>query len=165
MYKKTRGGVIGIIITIIMLITLVAVSNVRVSEFKYVENGLTTLVMPIQNGIVFLKNKIMKNNTFFSDINNLQTENGELKKANSELEQKLRELEVVLAENKDLRNKLGLTEQYGEYRTKPANIINKDFSNFSNTIVIDIGEKQGINPDMAVISDKRFSWSCYFSYR
>lgn len=162
MYKKTKGGVFGTVITVIILISLVAISNIRVSNFKYVENGLVTLVMPIQNGMVFLKNKIMKNNTFFSDINNLQSENEELKEANSKLEQRLREFEVILAENKDLRNKVNLTEQYGEYRTKPANVINKDFSNFSSTLIIDIGEDEGITPNMAVISDKRFSRTCNF---
>lgn len=165
MYKKAKGGVIGTVITVIILISLVAISNINVSRFKYVGNGLATIVMPIQNGIVFLKNKIMKNNTFFSDINNLQSENDELKEANSRLEQRLREFEVVLAENKDLRNKLNLTEQYSEYRTKPANVINKDFGNFSNTIIINIGENEGIRPNMAVTSDKRFSRTCNFCNR
>ena len=165
MYKKKKSGVIGIVLTIIVLVILAVISNINVSNFKYVENGLSVLVTPIQNGMTYLKNKIAKNNTFFSDINNLKSENEELKKSNSELEQKLREFEVIQTENKGLREKVNLTEQYGEYRTKPANVINKDFNNFSNTIIIDIGEKEGIKPEMAVISDKRFGGSCYFSYR
>lgn len=165
MYRKTKSGVIGTIVTVVILISLVAVSNINVSEFKYVESGLATMVIPIQNGIVFLKNKIMKNNAFFSDINNLQAESDKLKEDNSELNQRLREFEVVLAENKDLKNKLNLIEQYNTYKTKPANVINKDFSNFSSTLIIDIGEREGITPNMAVISDKRFSWTRNFCYR
>ena len=164
MYKKSRGGTIGVIITIIILILLVGMSNVNVSRFSYIGNGLSTLVMPIQNGMVYLKNKIAKNNTFFSDISNLKEENEKLKKEVSELEQQLREFDIIQADYKAMIKTLDLTEQYSEYKTKPAYVINKDFSNYSSTIVINVGEKDGIEPYMAVISDKRFSWACNISY-
>lgn len=60
--------------------------------------------MPVQNGLTYLKNKMSGNSTFFTDINNLKSENEELKQKNSELEQSLRELENIKSENETLKN-------------------------------------------------------------
>ncbi len=109
--------------------------------------------MPIQNGLTYLKNKIEGNDEFFSDVNNLKAENEELKKANNELEQKLRELEILKAENATLKEYMEMTEKYPEYSTIPAYIINKDISNFSNIIVINVGSNDGVQTNMTVISE------------
>ena len=70
MYKK-KTSIVGIIITIIILIILVFISNMNVQSLSYIENAVSTIVMPIQNGITYLKNKITGNNTFFTDISKL----------------------------------------------------------------------------------------------
>ena len=110
--------------------------------------------MPIQNGLTYLKNKISGNSTFFTDINNLQNENEELRQKNSELEQSLRELENIRTENETLKEYLNLTEKYGEYKTIPGYVINKDISNYSKTIVINIGSDDGVQENMTVIGDE-----------
>ena len=94
MYRNKKGGIIGIIITIIILILVVIFSNGE-KNTSFFENAATNLVMPIQNGLTYLKNKLSGNSTFFTDINNLKQENEELKQKNSELEQSLRELEKI----------------------------------------------------------------------
>lgn len=154
MYKSEKTGILGIIITIICLILLVILSNVNVEKFSYVESAASKLITPIQNGLVFLKNKIEGNSTFFTDINNLKEENKKLREENSNLQQSLRELEIVKTENATMKEYMNLTDKYTEYKTIPAYIIDKDTSNFSNTIVINVGEKDGIQKNMTVISDK-----------
>ena len=139
MYQK-KTGIVGIIITIIILIILVFISNLDLNKLSYIENVVSTIVMPIQNGLTYVKHKITGNNTFFADIN--------------KLEQELREFEMVKSENTTLREYLNLSEQYGNYETKAADIISKDFGNYSNVFVINIGQKDGIKPNMTVISDK-----------
>lgn len=153
MYRNKKAGIIGIIITILILILIVIFSNSD-SNLSFFENVASNLVMPIQNGMTYLKNKISGNNTFFTDINNLKQENEELKKKNSELEQSLRELESIKAENETLKEYLNLTEKYGEYETIPAYIINKDISNYSKTIIINVGSNDGIKENMTVIADE-----------
>ena len=74
MYKSKKAGMIGIIITIVVLILIVIFSNGE-SGNSFFENAASNLVMPIQNGLTYLKNKIGGNHTFFTDINNLQEEN------------------------------------------------------------------------------------------
>lgn len=153
MYRNKKAGTIGIIITIIILIAIVIFSNGD-SENSFFENAASNLVMPIQNGLTYLKNKISGNNTFFTDINNLKEENQQLKDKNSELEQSLRELENIKTQNQTLKEYLDLTEKYGEYKTIPGYVINKDISNYSKTIVINLGKKDGVEKGMTVIADQ-----------
>lgn len=154
MYKKKKTGIVGIIVTVIILIFLVVITNTDVAKMSYVENIVSTIVMPIQNGLTYLKNKIAGNDSFFENINNLQAENEELKKKNSELEQALREFEIVKSENDTLKEYMDLKEKYKNYSTIPAYVINRDIGNYSNTIVINAGEKDGIKEDMTVIADE-----------
>ena len=153
MYKNKKAEIAGIVITIIILILIVIFSNSD-TEISFLENAASKLVMPVQNGLTYLKNKISGNSTFFTDINNLKQENEELKQKNSELEQSLRELENIKTENETLKEYLDLTEKYGEYKTVPAYIINKDISNYSKTIVINVGSNDGIEENMTVIADQ-----------
>ena len=153
MYKNKKAEIVGIVITIIILMLIVIFSNAD-SETSFLENAASKLVMPVQNGLTYLKNKISGNSTFFTDINNLKEENEELKQRNSELEQSLRELENIKSENETLKEYLDLTEKYGEYSTVPAYIINKDISNYSKTIVINVGTDDGIEENMTVIADQ-----------
>ncbi len=153
MYKK-KTGMVGIIITIIILIILVFISNMNLESLSYIENAVSAVVMPVQNGLTYLKNKVTGNHTFFEDVSKLQQENEELKNKNAELEKSLREFEIVKNENATLKEYLNLSEQYGNYETKAAYIINKDFSNYSNIFVINVGKKDGIEPNMTVISEK-----------
>ena len=153
MYRNKKAEIAGIVITIIILILIVVFSNSD-SQLSFFENAASKLVMPVQNGLTYLKNKISGNSTFFTDINNLKTENEEIKKKNSELEQSLRELENIKSENETLKEYLDLAEKYGEYKTVPAYIINKDISNYSKTVVINVGKNDGITENMTVIADQ-----------
>ncbi len=151
MNKNRKSSIIGIVITIIVLIILVVVTN---NNLIHVEGIASKIVMPIQNGLTYLKNKVTGNNEFFSDIKNLKAENEQLKQTNKELEEKLRELEILRSENEMLKEYANLTEKYSEYSTIPAYIINKNVSNFSDNIVINVGSNDGVEPNMCVISEK-----------
>lgn len=154
MYRNKKVGIIGIIITVLILILLVLTTTVNVSKFSNVEGFFNKLVIPVQNGLTYLKNKISKNNTFFEDINNLKSENEKLIEENNKLQEELRELEIIKAENETLKQYLNLTEKYSTYTTTPAYIISKDTSNYNNIFIINVGEKDGIKVNMTVIADK-----------
>lgn len=153
MYKNKKNGIIGIIITIVILILIVIFTNNNINKISIIENICNIFVMPIQNGFTYLKNKISGNDSFFTDLDNLKSENEELKKRNSELEQSLRELEIIKAENETLKEYVNLKEKYEEYDTIPADVINRDISNYSSTIIINVGSNDGIKEDMTVIAD------------
>lgn len=152
MYKSKKSGIIGIVITIIILILLVLLTNVQNNKLHFLENITSSVISPIQNGMTYLKNKIKGNDSFFQNIDELKAENEELKKKNSQLEESLRELEIVKTENTTLKEYLNLADKYSEYETKPAYVINRDISNYSRTIVINIGSDDGIAENMTVIA-------------
>ena len=152
MYKNKKGGIVGIILTTIVLILLVVLTNVENSNLSYLENVANKLVTPAQNGLTYLKNKINGNNSFFEDINTLKEENEKLKERNNNLEESLREFETVKAQNETLKQYLQLAEKYKDYKTVPADVINRDISNYSKIIVINAGKNQGIKENMTVIA-------------
>lgn len=154
MYKNNKKGIAGIVITIIIIVLLVIFTNNSVNQASYIQNICNIFVMPIQNGFIYLKNKLSGNSSFFESIDTLKNENNELKKKNSELEQSLREYEIMKNENEQLKQQLNLAEKYGEYTTVPGSIISRDISNYSKTLVINVGSDNGIQEKMTVIADE-----------
>ena len=163
--QKKHTGIVGIIITTIILILLVFLSNLKLESFSYVERAISSIVMPIQTGYTYLKNKVTGNNNFFTNMEELKSENEELTRKNSELEQRLREFEIMKAENETLKEYLGLNQKYTEYKTVPAYIISKDISNYSSIFVINAGKNDGIDVNMTVIADTGLVRICNFSHR
>ena len=154
MYNNKKRGIMGVIITIIILIAIVIISNIKINNLSYIENTFSFFVMPVQNGLTYLKNWFSGNNEFFTDISKLKDENEKLKEENSKLEQSLRELEIIKSENATLKDYVNLKDKYTEYTTLPAYVINKDISNYNDTIIINAGSKDGIEVNMPVISEK-----------
>lgn len=154
MYNKKKKGIMGVIITIIVLIVIVTISNIKINNLSYAQGAFNFFVMPIQNGLTYLKNWISGNNTFFTNINNLKEENEKLKQENSDLQKSLRELEIIKSENTTLKEYVNLKDKYTEYTTIPAYVINKDISNYNDTIIINVGTNDGVEVNMPVISEK-----------
>ena len=152
MRKNKKGEIIGIIVTIVILIILVLLTNTENSNLSYIENIANKLVNPIQNGLTFMKNKIHGNSSFFTNINDLKSENERLQARNNELEETLREFETMKAENETLKQYLNLSEKYSDYQTIAADVISRDISNYSKTIIINAGENSGIKENMTVIA-------------
>ena len=131
MKKNKKNTVVGIVITTLILIFLVAVSNTKIEKISQIGNPFTNFVNSIQNSMVYLKNKVAGNDSFFLNIEEMKQENERLKKENSELEQSLRELEILKAENSTLKEYVNLTDKYTEYTTHPAYVIQSDIGNYS----------------------------------
>ena len=154
MNRNKQTEILGGIITVIVLILLIFLSNVEVNKLSYLESAASSIINPIQRVFVDFKNKIQGNSAYFSNMETILQENDELKKKNSELETQLRELEMIKAENTTLQEYMNLTDKYSSYETIPAYVINKDVSNYSSTLVLNVGTKDGITENMTVISDK-----------
>jgi len=152
--RNKKNSIIGIIITIIILVFIVVISNSKIENWSYLGSKIGNTIMPVQNGLTYLKNKIAGNDSFFIDIETVKHENEELKNKNSELEKSLRELEIIKAENATLKEYVNLVDKYAEYKAIPAYVIQRDISNYSRTIIINVGSNDGISVGMTVIADK-----------
>jgi rod shape-determining protein MreC len=154
MNRNKQTEILGGIFTVIILILLIFLSNIEVNKLSYLETVASSIVNPIQRVVTDLKNKIQGNTAYFSNMDSIIAENEELKQKNSELETSLRELEIIKAENSILQDAMNLAEKYAMYDTIPAYVINKDVSNYSSTLVLNVGSDDGIEENMAVIADK-----------
>lgn len=152
MSKNKKTGLIGIIVTIIILLGLIVVTNGSLEKMNYMQIIASKTVDPIKNALTHLKNKIEGNDSFFATIESLREENSQIKEHNKELEQKVSELEIIKAENNTLKEYLKISDIFPEYEIIPATIISKDITNISDIITINIGTDQGISKNMAVVS-------------
>ena len=71
---------------------------------------------------------------------------------NRRLQEELSRMEILRAENAILRAYNNMTEMYSEYETVPAYVIDKNVTNLSETIVINVGTAHGVYANMPVIS-------------
>ena len=154
MNRNKQTEILGGIVTVIVLILLIFLSNVEVNKLSYIESAVSSIVNPIQRVFIDLRNKIQGNSAYFSNMETIMQENEELKQKNSELETILREFEMLKAENTTLQQYMNLTDKYASYQTIPAYVINKDVSNFNSTLILNVGTKDGIRENMTVIADK-----------
>ena len=154
MNRNKQSNILGGIITLIILILLVFLSNVKTDKLSFLESTVSSIVNPVQRVFTDLKNKIQGNSAYFTDIESLQVENEELKKRNSELETGIRELESIKADNVTLQEYMNLTQKYADYNTIPAYVINKDVSTYSSDLIINVGKNDGVEVNMTVIADK-----------
>ena len=129
MYNDKKNGKIGIIITIIILVFLVIITNLDNAILSKISNPFTKITISVQGGIVYAKNKLSKNNEYFTTLDNLKEQNEQLRAENEQLKNERQEMEVLKAENKTLKEYSKLSEKYSEFSTIPANVIQKDFSN------------------------------------
>lgn len=154
MYKTKHTGIVATVITIIVLILLVFLTNMNIKHVSYFQSISTVIIKPVQNGFTYVKNKITGNDAFFTDLETLRKENKELKERNGKLEEQLRELEIIKAQNASLQEYAVLKEKYSAYQSIPAEIIDRDVSNYSSQLVLNIGKKQGVDVGMTVIAEE-----------
>ena len=152
MYKAKHPGIISTVITIIVLALLVFLTNVDIKNLSYAQSISTAVIKPVQNGFTYLKNKITGNDAFFTDLETLKKENEDLK--NSELEEQLRELEIIKAQNASLQEYAVLKDKYSTYESVAADIIDRDISNYSSQLIINVGKKQGVDAGMTVLAEE-----------
>lgn len=154
MNRNRQTEILGGIFTVIILVLLLFLTNVETNKLSFIESAVSSIVNPVQRVFVDLKNKIEGNSVYFTNMDEIIAENEELKKKNSELETQLRELEMIKAENTQLQQYMHLSDKYASYNTIPAYVINKDVSNYSSTLVLNVGSDEGIKEKMTVIADK-----------
>ena len=141
MSKSKKIGIIGIVITIIFLLILVAITNDKLENVNYIELVTSKI-----------KNRIEGNEAFFQTVESLKIENDELKDKKKKLEQKISELEIIKAENNTLKEYVKIVDKFPEYEIIPATIISRDLTNINNVITINIGTTNGVEKNMVVIT-------------
>jgi rod shape-determining protein MreC len=137
---------------IIVLFLCIGLTNGQNRNVSAVESFFNGIIMIPQNGYKYLENLMAGNDLFFSDIDKLKQENSKLKEENKDLKNKMMDYEILAAENKTLKERARITESYIDYSVVIADVISDSASNWDEVYVINKGKKDGIEPNMTVIT-------------
>ena len=66
MGRNKQSGILGAVITIVILIILIFLTNVKTEKLSFLESAVGSIVTPIQRVFTDLKNKIQGNSAYFT---------------------------------------------------------------------------------------------------
>lgn len=150
-WKQTK--IIISVITFVILVTLIFISNTNAKQFGVLNNISTSMASPIYK---FSRKRELKSEseTLGKNLQNILNENEKLKKEIEELRLKSNEIDVLKSKNDELAELLGIKDSYKNYEGIPAQVISKSISNYEKTAIINVGEDKGIKENMIVVAAK-----------
>lgn len=140
------------LVVIILIIVLVAI-NIVPGLANGLGNFLFKIFSPIGKIFIGAGNGLVGFFEILFSIKDLSQENIQLQQENKELQAEISQLKEVEQENQVLRQGLEISKK-GQLVMEMASVIGKDVQVAGEWILIDKGAKQGIEKDMAVISQE-----------
>ncbi len=123
------------------------------NSLRVAQNGLLRLMAPLIHSSFALKKHIGGAEQDWMSLDQLDAQYHLLLLENKKLHAENEFLHGLEDENKKLRQVLDYRER-SSFQLVPATVIARDHSTWWNTIKIDRGSKDGITPDMPVITDR-----------
>ena len=148
--ERNKKKIIFIVIFFVFVIMFVAFFF-RNSNNQIIANISSVVAKPITfiyESFSNLINNVSKN---FGDIEQVQQENEELKQENEQLKLQILESQKILDENNTLKEMLNIKKEYQHFELVMGNIIYREHDNWTQTFTIDVGEKDGIKVEQAVV--------------
>ena len=145
--KKRTFFVIIFIIVVVMFASLFF----RHSTNKVVSNITNVISYPIigiKNAFSWVGSNVKK---VFANKDDVIEKNNKLEEENRDLKLKLLESEKIIEENESLKNMLDIKNSYKHFNLKLGNIIYREHDNWTKTFKIDVGSKEGIKINQAVV--------------
>jgi rod shape-determining protein MreC len=124
--------------------------DTRLHSFASLRSALSAVVYPIQTAAALPSDIADWVSNFFQDREQLKEKNADLEMTNLLNSQRLQKLENLERENMRLRELLGSSFRLRD-RVKVAEIITIDLDPFSQQVVIDKGERDGVYIGQAVL--------------
>jgi rod shape-determining protein MreC len=148
--RRVRGLFAALIVTALVLVTL---------DFRSDGEGLpdsardaaTVGVAPLERSLASVVGPVRRLNVTLRDLVQTRAENQRLRTQNDELLERRRAYADLERELAELRALLGLREDF-QLTAVAARVIAVSPSNFEWTVSIDVGERDGVERGMAVIS-------------
>jgi rod shape-determining protein MreC len=118
-----------------------------------VEAMLREAVAPLQNGVTFITNKITGLGDYVISQQQLLEQTKTLKAEVNRLSAVIHQLEEYRLENIRLKELLNFAERnQDQYQLLAARVIGRDTKNVFSTLTLDVGTRQGVKPNLAVIT-------------
>lgn len=154
MYKDGKNGKMGFVITSLVLIFLVIFTNLDQNIIGRLTSPFVKISRSAQNGFTNFSNRLKGNEEYFSSLDSVKKQYEDLKKENERLTSDNQKLIALEAENKTLKEQLKLAGSYKDYEVIPGYVIQRDFSNYSKILVINLGSEDGVEIGMTVVAEK-----------
>lgn len=142
--KKNKLFVIVICVVVVILVVLLNF-GIKFRVFTKFTNKITQsenfIVVKFKDFAQGLKTK-----------KGLQNKIKTLEEKNKKLEMDILEMKKIESENRSLRKKLEITDEYKYFKLAYGTITVRDFDNWNESFIINVGKKQGIKEGMAVVS-------------
>lgn len=135
----------------LIILSLVFGSYMNLKFAKAILNTPFVVINGVKNVTINTTKNI---GSYFWGIGNLNKKNIELENKNKELTMKNFEMQKIKEENDSLRNMIKIQDRYQHFNLQYANILVRDFNNYTDVIVIDKGSKAGIKEKMTVVAEQ-----------
>lgn len=139
-----------------ILIVICIISITLTATYKYKPSFFNKVFAPIiivpQNIISNVDDWASTKKISRKDNEELVTQIEQLENEKDTLKIENDRLKLLKEENDRLSKLLEMKESYPEYEQVSASIISKDPNNWYNTFIIDVGTKDGIKPNMVVMT-------------
>ena len=133
--------VFAVVIVLCVLSALYSGVTGNPSPVTRIVSFVTTPVQRVATGI---SNFFSHGLSYFTDFDALQAENEELKRQIREMEQTVRDAELALEENAQLRQQAGQPERMRELTTINAEVIARNPGDWATTLTLDKGSNHGV---------------------
>lgn len=147
--KKKKNKLYLVICFISIIVLLVIFSKINIPGISKFAGNVTGIIDNVFGGI---KGVFSNGFDYFGNTKKLNEENEKLKEEIENLEYKLLEINTLEADNASLREKLEIKERYNHFELIYADVIIKNYDNYSETFVINKGSNEGVKEKQTVIT-------------
>ena len=151
--KKDNSKKKKIIFVIIACIIVLIISGFvfKNSSNKVIRNISSIITKPIDIVYDATYNFFNGVSKYFVDNKKINEEKSKLEEEKTELEYKLLEYNKLLTENESLKQMVEIKKQFQHFDIKLGNIIYREHDNWTQTFQVDLGLKDGVNLNQAVV--------------
>ncbi|HVL91030.1 MAG TPA: rod shape-determining protein MreC [Actinomycetota bacterium] len=150
--ERTRRVRLLLVVLLLASLTLVTIDfrSDGNGPLTRIGNAVASVFGPLQDSLSSVTRPIGNFFSGFGQVGSLKAQVRSLQEELALLRQDQGRVLDVLAENERLRSLIEIKDRLG-LKTKAATVIGRDSSNFQQSIVIDIGTKDGVKKDMPVV--------------
>lgn len=150
--QAIRRAVISILIILIVAATMVFLVLRNQSHISIAENGIGSLLSPVQNALTTAAGSVKNFFTTWRNYDTLQDEYDALSRENEQLSLQLSSAAEAIAENERLNELLEAKSSYESLDPIYARVIARDAGQWFSTFSINRGDMHGVSVGMAVVN-------------
>ena len=154
MYRRTGRGRVLLLVFLLLCVVIITLDyrSGDTGPLERAKDISTTIVAPIQRGLTVVFRPVGNFFSSIGDLSHLRTENTRLEDQLREATSQISDADAIEAENRQLREQLGLDQSWATMDQVHATVIATIPNNYRWAVRIDKGSNDGIEPDMTVIA-------------